>query len=131
MGAGRLPPAGSLRRSAPQIKGIDADSFAGGGRPAERENETVKLIRTATAGTLESSDIYVKAGPREGGREIQIQSIVFQQFGDAIQKTISEVLDQFGVTDASVEVVDRGALDCTIRARVETALKRAGKEAGK
>ena len=35
-----------------------------------------------------------------------------------------EVLADHAVTSAIVRVVDRGALDCVIRARVETAIKR-------
>jgi citrate lyase subunit gamma (acyl carrier protein) len=38
------------------------------------------------------------------------------------------VLDKFEVTGAHVTLKDQGALDCTIRARVETALRRAAKE---
>ena len=89
----------------------------------------MKLNRSAAAGTLESSDIYVQAAPGNGKVEIQLESIVYQQFGPAILETIQSVADELGVTDAAISAVDRGALDCTIRARVETALKRAAKEA--
>ena len=36
-----------------------------------------------------------------------------------------ETLDRLEVTDAKVTVVDHGALDCTIKARVECAVFRA------
>ena len=35
-----------------------------------------------------------------------------------------ETLDNLGVKDARVSIVDKGALDCTIRARVEGAVYR-------
>ena len=87
----------------------------------------MKLIRKAVAGTLESSDALVEVSPAPGV-ELEIESAVMAQFGDAIEKCVREVLAQFDVTGAAVRVTDRGALDCTIRARVEAAVKRAAKE---
>ena len=46
------------------------------------------------------------------------------QYGRQIQKTVLETLENLGVTDARVTVVDHGALDCTLRARVECAVFR-------
>ena len=40
---------------------------------------------------------------------------------------VAEVLQEQDITDANVRIVDRGALECVIRARVETAILR-GKE---
>jgi len=37
---------------------------------------------------------------------------------------VEEVLEDMQVEDAKLSVVDRGALDCVIRARVETAVLR-------
>ena len=87
----------------------------------------MKLIRKAVAGTLESSDALVEVSPAPGV-ELAIESAVMAQFGDAIEKFVREVLAQFAVEGAAVRVTDRGALDCTIRARVEAAVKRAAKE---
>ena len=50
-------------------------------------------------------------------------------YGDAIQETMRRTLAELGVTSARVEAVDHGALDCTIRARITTAVRRAGEEA--
>ncbi len=80
----------------------------------------------ASAGTMESSDAYVEIEPGTG-LEIALESVVAQQFGDAIRQVVSEVLTENGVENAKVRVVDRGALECVIRARVETAICR-GKE---
>lgn len=76
------------------------------------------------AGTLESSDVFVEVSPGTGGITIDIQSVVYEQFGTSIDETIRDVLRQNGVEDAAVAVNDKGALECTIRARVETAIKR-------
>jgi citrate lyase subunit gamma (acyl carrier protein) len=46
------------------------------------------------------------------------------QFGPAIEASVREVLQDMGVVNATVTVADRGALDCVLRARVETAVLR-------
>ncbi len=84
----------------------------------------MKIVKNAVAGTLESSDAYVQVEPNEG-IEIVLESVVLTQFGDDIKASIMEVLKENEVENAKVSVNDRGAIDCTIRARVETALKRA------
>jgi len=81
------------------------------------------IIQTASAGTMESSDVYVEIEPGQGV-EILIESVVKGQFGDAIRQVVTEVLAEQGVENARVTVADRGALDCVIRARVETAVLR-------
>lgn len=84
------------------------------------------IQRAAQAGTIESSDILVSVRPGTGKVEISLTSSVEKQFGAAILAAIREVAEQMGVTDAVIDAADHGALDCTIRARVETALERAG-----
>ena len=81
------------------------------------------IIKAAAAGTMESSDVYVEIEPAEG-IEIQLESVVKGQFGNAIEAVVREVLEECSVTNAKLHVVDRGALDCVIRARVETAVLR-------
>ena len=83
-----------------------------------------KIICRATAGTLESSDVFVTLEPHDAGLEIDIDSVVKNQYGDAIRAAVEDVLKEQNVTAARVSVVDRGALDCVIRARVETAVLR-------
>lgn len=83
-----------------------------------------KIICRATAGTLESSDVFVTLEPCDTGLEIDIDSVVKNQYGDAIRAAVEDVLREQNITAARVSVVDRGALDCVIRARVETAVMR-------
>lgn len=84
-----------------------------------------QIVRHAVAGTLESSDVYVELEPHEGGIVIELESVVKRQFGESILKSAEEVLSEQGVTSAKLIITDRGALDCVIRARVETAIARA------
>lgn len=86
----------------------------------------MEVVQNAVAGTLESNDVFVSVEPGQGKLDIVVQSIVFEQFGKDIFNAAQEVCVQLGVENASLRLEDRGALDCTIKARVETALKRAG-----
>ena len=81
------------------------------------------IVKNATAGTMESSDAYVEIVPADQ-LNIQLESVVKQQFGQQIMDAVAQVLKENGVDKALVRVVDRGALECVIRARVETAILR-------
>ncbi len=83
-----------------------------------------EIIKTAVAGTDEKSDAVVTVEPCENGLQLQIKSVVMNQFGAAIEASVREVLQDMGVENAIVYVADRGALDCVLRARVETAVLR-------
>ena len=73
----------------------------------------------------------VTIGPGEG-LHVNLQSSVAAQFGRQIKAVITETLEGLGVKDAQVEAIDKGALDCTIRARVTAAAVRAtGKDVWK
>ena len=83
-----------------------------------------EIVRVASAGTLESSDVYVEIEPWEQGVEIQLESVVKGQFGGAIESAVRATLAACGVERARLTVAARGALECVIRARVETAVLR-------
>lgn len=86
----------------------------------------MKILNIGLAGTLESSDIQVTIEPREaGGLDISLKSSVEKQFGKQIRKVIAETLEKLEVEHAYVLAVDKGALDCTIKARVACAAYRA------
>ena len=86
----------------------------------------MELNKPAVAGTLESSDVQITIRPNTGGgRKISLSSDVKAIFGDAIIETVREVLDEFGVEDALVDINDKGALDHVIRARMQCVICRA------
>ncbi|WP_296626813.1 citrate lyase acyl carrier protein [uncultured Negativibacillus sp.] len=87
----------------------------------------MKITTSAVAGTLESSDVYVKVEPCDK-LEIEIESVVYNQFAEEIKKSIMEVVEELGVDSGKISINDKGAIDCVIKARVETAIKRAGGE---
>ena len=73
----------------------------------------MQIEKNAVAGTLESSDALVTVEPAEQGIELEISSSVMNQ-----------TLDRLDVKSGKVTVVDKGALDCTLKARVECAVFR-------
>ncbi len=86
----------------------------------------MEASKAATAGSLESSDVLVTVSPTTGdGVEYRIESIVIKQFGKRIRSVTEEVVATAGLKGAEVHVQDRGALECTLRARLETAIARA------
>lgn len=87
-------------------------------------------LKTAFAGTLESGDIIVEISPATSkGIDIQLKSTVSYQFGEQIKKVIKETLSELNITDACVNATDKGALDCTIKARtIAAACRAAGKD---
>lgn len=79
----------------------------------------------ASAGTLESNDILVVITPGEGrAPSISLESIVMKQFGPAIEDAIKQSLAEHGLMAVAVRAQDKGALDCTIKARMEAAILR-------
>lgn len=84
------------------------------------------INKQAVCGTLQSNDCFVRINPGEGeGIMLHIESTVKETFGKQIEETIMKKLEDMGVESCSLYIEDKGALDYTIRARVETAVKRA------
>ena len=83
----------------------------------------MEILKSAVAGTLESSDAMVTVEPGEG-IELSISSSVMNQYGRQIKATVLSTLERRDVKDIKITVVDKGALDCTLKARVECAVFR-------
>ena len=89
----------------------------------------MNTLKKASCGTMESSDAYMELEPIEGATQIELQSVVEHQFGDSIRALVAEMLKEEGVENVKLSIVDRGALECTLRARLETLIGRAREEA--
>lgn len=83
----------------------------------------MEILKTAAAGTLESSDCLVTVAPGKG-ITLDLSSSVINRYGRQIKETVLETLERLQVQDAMVTIVDKGALDCTLKARVECAVYR-------
>ncbi len=83
----------------------------------------MEIKKTAMAGTLESSDAQIMVEPDEK-LSLTIESSVMNQYGRQIKAIVLKTLDELEVKNAKVTVVDKGALECTLKARVECAVYR-------
>lgn len=83
------------------------------------------MKNVATAGTFESNDCIVTVRKSEG-LSIEIESVVFEQFGNQIRQVTLDTLNDMHIKDIHIHINDKGALDYTIIARIKTACKRLG-----
>lgn len=84
----------------------------------------MRILKPAMAGTLESSDCQVTVEEGDGKIDLTLKSAVINQFGNQIRKVAYETLGRLGIDDVKIVIVDKGALDCTIKARIEGAVYR-------
>mgnify|MGYP002516980316 FL=1 len=83
----------------------------------------MEILKSAAAGTLESSDCMVTVEPGQG-ISLDLTSSVMNQYGRQIKAAVLETLERLDVKNANVTIVDKGALECTLKARVECAVFR-------
>ena len=83
----------------------------------------MEILKSAAAGTLESSDCMVTVEPGQG-ISLDLTSSVMNQYGRQIKAAVLDTLERLDVKNANVTVVDKGALECTLKARVECAVFR-------
>jgi len=89
----------------------------------------MKIEKMVMAGSLESNDLLVTLSPSEDNTlNLTIESIVKKQFGKRIKSIAKEMLKEFNVQQGNIRIQDMGALDCTIKARIETAILRIKEE---
>jgi len=86
----------------------------------------MKPLISAQAGTFESSDVLVLIEPLEigKGRVIELSSTVEIHYKSEIEAIIQKMLNLFEMNDIHLIMKDKGALNPTIEARLETAIKR-------
>ncbi|MGI6575195.1 MAG: citrate lyase acyl carrier protein [bacterium] len=85
----------------------------------------MKICTQAMSGSLESSDCLVMVKPADD-LEIDLDSIVMKRYGNRIKEVIMATLQEMGVERGYFKIQDKGALDYCIKARMRTAIKRAG-----
>lgn len=88
----------------------------------------MEIQKNAIAGTLESSDAQVTIEPYSSGIKIDLESSVMNQYGRKIHQLILDTLEELEVKNAYVVVIDKGALDCTLKARIQAAVFRSQNE---
>lgn len=93
-------------------------------RPDKTRRDFMEIRKTAMAGTLESSDAQITVEPGDNGIELTIESSVIHQYGRQIRNVALETLNRLNVVNGKVTIFDKGALDCTLKARIECAVYR-------
>lgn len=88
----------------------------------------MEIRKPAMAGTLESSDCQVVIEEGDGKIEFSLDSAVIHQYGNQIRSVALETLRNLGIDNVKLTIVDKGALDCTIRARIEAAVYRSAEQ---
>ena len=84
----------------------------------------MEIKKAATAGTLESSDCMVPVEPGEGTLDFTLESSGIQPSGNQLRKVALETLKNLDIDNVRITIVDKGALDCTLKARIEGAVFR-------
>ncbi len=80
-------------------------------------------MKKGVAGSKESNDCLVTVTESDE-LNIVIESVVGAFFYDQIKETVEKTLEELDVSNISVLVEDKGALDYTIKSRLISAIKR-------
>ena len=92
---------------------------------------TQQLTHAGRRGDDVRSDCWVGVTLADsGGIDLDLTSRVESMYGDATRELVRKELEALGVTNAKVEIEDKGALPFVIMARVESAVRRAGVDVG-
>jgi len=91
-----------------------------------RKEGYMRIKNKAQAGRQDTGDVVVELEPIESDCiEIELKSSVERLFGERIKQVALETLKEFDVCGVRCRIVDDGALDFVIKARIEAALERA------
>lgn len=84
------------------------------------------IQKEATVGFEETNDALVTVIPSVAGRGITVElvSSVKRQYGEYLENLIVTIVNEEGYTDLHVKVLDKGAWDYALKARVVAALNR-------
>jgi len=83
-----------------------------------------QFAKVGNMGKRVRSDCYIELQiTQKGGIQIELQSKVAGMFGKHIKQLVDEELLFFNIPNAELKIIDRGALDHVIMARIEAAVK--------
>ncbi|MDR1965642.1 MAG: citrate lyase acyl carrier protein [Synergistaceae bacterium] len=84
----------------------------------------ISISKTASAGSVESSDCLVTVTPADS-IEIDYSGANKKIFEKRTEAMTRAILAEYSVTAGRVHIQDQGAIEITLRARIETAVERA------
>jgi citrate lyase subunit gamma (acyl carrier protein) len=85
----------------------------------------MKISGSGSAGTLESGDALVVVESSEAEIELDLAGPSISRYGKEIEASIRTTLAALDIDAARVGLKEKGALDCTIKARLIAACGRA------
>jgi citrate lyase subunit gamma (acyl carrier protein) len=85
----------------------------------------MEIIRTVKAGTLESGDILITISPHASKLIIELETPVEALYGEKIKQEIVNIVNDYEIKKGVIKAIDKGALEYTVSARMETAICRA------
>ena len=62
----------------------------------------MKILKNAVAGTLESSDLFIQIEPDDTELVLEIDSVVANQYMDAIRGAVLDTLKEFDVSTGKI-----------------------------
>ena len=80
--------------------------------------------RASVGNAKQNADCVIEIKPRSKGVKINLDSLVKNQYGDAIKRAVKSELKKQDVEAAEITIIDRGAIDPVLRARLECVIKR-------
>ncbi len=89
----------------------------------------MKIQGSGIAGTTESGDALVIVEPAGNGIELDLFGPSIPRYGEEIEAAIRSTLGALDIKAARVRLQEKGALDCTIKARLIAACGRAAGDA--
>ncbi len=90
----------------------------------------MKISGSGSAGTAESGDALVVVDSAASGITLDLAGPSIARYGDEIRSEVLATLSALGIEAATVRLQEKGALDCTIKARLAAACLRASAPAG-
>jgi len=88
-------------------------------------NNQNTVVSVGNKGKRAKSDCFVEIELiKSGGRNIEIQSKVYSMFGKSLHKLVNSILDFYEIENINLVLIDAGALELVIAARIEAAIKK-------
>lgn len=84
------------------------------------------IKREIISGTAEKGDVCIRIYPYTGGRRIEIEQIPHPRFISREENIIRRILDAYRVHSVRIVLMDYGALDFVLEARLAAGLELAG-----
>lgn len=88
----------------------------------------MEIRKESICGSENSYDILVKIEPAENGIDVEVSSNSGEEQFKKIKNLVDQILNFYGIVNAKITIKDFGAPDFIIKARMETAIKRASQE---